>query len=203
MLIKIDNNINELTVQGGTNATALIVKFDTLKTEVTSALNDASGTTIDMLSAKVSSLSSKLVELEIEKNNLLIKDNTFTFKEKFKMVTVYLGIMFGIMIAMNKFWPGHRTDMGILYTLLYGLWGAILYPVVLLYGIYDTPSWLALFPLFDIKDYPKLQFLSYMFGFKRPVPKVFIGPNLPPTSPLFFKTFIAIVTGCCYVSYML
>lgn len=203
MQVKIDNNIDELSVQGGAGATALIAKFQTLKTEVTSALNDASGTTIDMLSAKVSSLSTKLMELELEKNNLLIKDNTFTFKEKFKMATVYLGIMFGIMIAMNKFWPGHRPDMGILHTLLYGLWGAILYPVVLLYGIYDTPPWLALFPLVNIHIYPMAQYVSYIFGFKRPIHKVHFGSNLPPTSPLFFKTFIAIVTGCCYVSYIL
>jgi len=75
-----------------------------------------------------------------------------------RMTMFVLGPLFAFIIITNFFYK-----KGFTYKLFYGFWGALWYPLTLLFGVYDPPFWLAtIIPLQESKEPVSfLQFWMY------------------------------------------
>jgi len=144
----IASGIASLQPSTDSRAGALITKYNVLNTDITKTIHDLSGMSSDLLNAKQNQYNSQLVELNIEKKNILESSSEITAKSVFKTVTYSVGIFFAIIIITHTF-----IDKHIFFKIFYCVWGALLYPIVLLYGIYSPPAWRAiLIPLVDVSD---------------------------------------------------
>ena len=144
----IEKDITALKSSTNANAPALIVKFNALNTDITTTLNDKSGISPEVLTAKQNSYNAQLIELNIEKKNILESSTTLGAVYVFKIITYSAGMLFAIIIISNTFY-----DKNIFYKIFYCIWGALLYPFVILYGVYSPPHWRAIFiPLIDMED---------------------------------------------------
>lgn len=102
----------------------------------------------ELLRAKQNQFNAQLVELNIEKKNILENSTQLDAIFVFKTITYSAGIFFAIIIISHTF-----IDKNIFYKIFYCVWGALLYPLVLLYGVYNSPNWRAiLIPLVDVTN---------------------------------------------------
>jgi hypothetical protein len=76
-----------------------------------------------------------------------------------RMMMFVVGPLFAFIIITNTF---YKKDFS--YKLFYGLWAAIWYPLILLFGVYDPPNWVAtIIPLEESKT-PVSFFQFWMYN---------------------------------------
>jgi hypothetical protein len=135
----IESGIASLQSSTDSRAGTLLVKYNTLNSEVAKTIQDLSGISPDLLNAKQNQYNSKIIELNIEKKNILENSTEITAKSVFKIITYSAGMVFAMIIISHTF-----IDKNIFLQIFYCVWGALLYPIVLLYGIYSPPAWKAI-----------------------------------------------------------
>jgi hypothetical protein len=101
-------------------------------------------------------------------------------------------MVFGVIILTNS---APLEDM-ILFKLLYAVWGAILYPIVLLYGLYNPPTWHALLiPI--VPSNTKAWYMQYLQYFAlvvyTPPNQIVAGANNSSTSSTILQVFTGLV----------
>lgn len=144
----IKNATSELKLSTNPKAPELITKYDTLSNSVTTTINDISGMSSELLTAKQNQFNSQLIELNIEKTQILQGTATLYGKQAFKIITYSASIIFAVIIISHVF-----IDKSIVFKIFYCVWGALLYPLVILYGVYNAPNWKAvLIPLMPITE---------------------------------------------------
>ena len=122
--------------------------------------------------------------------------NTFAeFKKHFKLITLILGMFIGGVVGSHWFISSDMTlplTKNRLYTIFYGIYGALLFPIAVIWGIYKPPMWRApLFPLLVRGEEPPwvnifpISILSEMF--------VYNAPSSDDTNA--DKTFLRVMCG--------
>ena len=152
--------IDELkTYSSDKDASALSVMYNTLLISINQSIKDVSGASVNIIAAQQSSYNSQLDDLNSEKNEIITRINGVTPGYIIRQVSYAFGMLFAIIIITNKM-IGEKWQ----FQILYALWGAILYPLVLLYGLYDPPVWRALLiPIFELPS--KSNYVRYMIPF--------------------------------------
>ena len=144
----INNDIQKLQLSTDSRVPALLEKYNELNSDITTTLENISTISSDLLRAKQNQFNAQLVELNIEKKNILENSTQLDAIFVFKTITYSAGIFFAIIIISHTF-----IDKNILYKIFYCVWGALLYPLVLLYGVYNSPNWRAiLIPLVNVTN---------------------------------------------------
>lgn len=195
----INADITSLEKSTNTGVPELIAKYSALSANVTKTINDISGASPDILRAKQNQFNSELIELNIEKKNILDGSSDFSAKYIFKIITYSAGMILAIIIITNTF-----IDKRIYYKILYSIWGALLYPLVLLYGVYDPPNWKAIIiPLFEKNENSStniiLSAIQSPFSYTLPSPDD-INKN---TSKYALQAFSAICLASFGIAYTL
>jgi hypothetical protein len=160
----VNNDMKSLQSSTDTKASELLTKYTTLYNNINTTIRDISGTSSEILSAKQNQYNSELIELNLEKKNILQSSLEINTIFVFKTLTYTAGMVFAIIIISHVF-----ISESIYYKIFYCIWGAMLYPIVLLYGVYDAPSWKALLiPLVDTSNMsPSSKMYAYLiFPFK-------------------------------------
>ena len=141
------------------DATALSIKYNTLLISINQSIKDINGASVNVIAAQQSSYNSQLDDLNTQKNEIITRINGVTTGYVIRQVSYGLGMLFAVIIITNKM-VGEKWQ----FLMLYALWGAILYPLVLLYGLYDPPAWRALLiPIFELPS--KSNYVRYMIPF--------------------------------------
>jgi hypothetical protein len=120
------------------DARKLITKYTTLSSLIDATKIDISGADANIIVAKQSSLNAETDELDQEKAVFLNKKGITTVGF-LQIVSYYLGMLFAVIIITNK-----MLSENWLYKMYYAIWGAVFYPLVLVWGIIDPPRWKAL-----------------------------------------------------------
>lgn len=114
----------------------------------------------------------------------ILSDTWSEIKENIIGITTVLGMMFGCIVATHwSITSDMKIDKNMFYFLFYAVFGALLFPIPLLYGIISPPMWRApLIPLFK-KDATSSAFISYpginLFTYMAPTPEDLpIGRNV-------------------------
>ena len=148
-----NNSIDELSKVNTPESTTLQSEYESIITRIQVAINMdnatqlPSGTTVSDL---VLEARTQLVTLD-RRRDVIISGYVATSKNFFSAImtefkyyataVIYiLGPLFGFIIMTNLFF-----DEKVLYKLFYGFWGALWYPLTILFGIFDPPVWRALF----------------------------------------------------------
>jgi hypothetical protein len=119
------------------------------------------------IAAAVNPVRDKLEALDSRRNSII---NSYVVHGNFflnvwseinyylKMMMLVLGPLFAFIIITNTV---YAKDVS--YKIFYGLWGAIWYPLTLLFGIYNPPSWVATIIPLEKSDLPVsfFQFWAY------------------------------------------
>ena len=169
----INANITELSRYPATDATNIdLVKQYTNLNITIKAVNDALAQyTIQSFSLKLTELNTQMAAIDANKQKYtdtfkveskdvtlmgILKETWAEIKTNVVAVTTGLGMLFGCIIGSHWFFSSTtELSKGILYTLFYGLYGALLFPFTILYGIIFPPTWRApLIPLFDKEGAP-------------------------------------------------
>lgn len=148
--------------------TTLIADYTTLQTKVRTDLSGIASFTITSFPTEVNSINTQLAALDVRKVaylkpitiprevtfNSIMLDTWGEIKENIMLLTTVVGMMFGCIVASH--WL-ITADMPldknvILYHLFYAFFGALLFPIPILYGVVNPPMWrAALIPLFERK----------------------------------------------------
>lgn len=169
----INSSITALQSSTSDKAPALIEKYQAVLANVNTTIADLSGVELD--SNKTSAIAQAQAGYTAQLANLnIVKNDILTYGENAYSIILSKYIIYGICQFFAIIIISHKIlDKGILFKLLYALWGIILYPFVLAYGIYDTPPWQAiLFPAFEIKNgtwmnTPFYKFIFWPFAYTR------------------------------------
>jgi hypothetical protein len=142
------------------DAVALSIRYNTLLTTINKSIKDIDSASVNVIAAQQSSYNSQLDDLNTEKNEIITRINGVTSGYIIRQVSYALGMLFAVIIITNKM-VGEKWQ----FLMLYALWGAILYPFVLLYGLYDPPAWRALLiPIFELPS--KEWYVRFMIPFQ-------------------------------------
>jgi hypothetical protein len=159
-------------------------RYQTLLTSVNHTITDLTGMNGDVAAALQSSYSSQMSELDLEKDITLTRINGVTYGHNLRLASYIIGMILAIIIITNtmvsELW---------LYKLYYALWGAIFYPIVLLYGLYDPPVWRAiLIPFYEISIHSP-SYIKYLPFF------TYNPPGAPDLKKSNNKTTLRVFTG--------
>lgn len=124
----------------------------------------------------------------------ILSDTWSEIKTNIVGITTVLGMMFGCIVATHwSITSDIKINKNTFYFLFYAIFGALLFPLPVIYGIINPPMWRApLIPLFK-KDANSSAFISYpginLFTYIAPTPQDLpIGRNV-------LRTMCVIVSG--------
>jgi hypothetical protein len=184
----IKSSISELiqTTLTDSTITALIADYTALQSRIATDLSGISNFTVSSFPIEINAINTQLSALDTRKVeylkpitspkkvtfNSLISDTWFEIKGNIVLLTTVVGMMFGCIVASH--WL-ITVDMPIdknvlLYHIFYAIFGALLFPIPILYGLVNPPMWrAALIPLFKIKggdpewmSYPGINLFTYV-----------------------------------------
>jgi hypothetical protein len=160
--------------QSDNDARGLSRAYNTLLTSVNTTITDLSGASPNTIVAQQSGLNSQMADLDQQKEIFFRKIKGVTIGDWLRFSSYIVGMVFGVIILTNS--APLEDDWK--YKLLYAIWGAILYPLVLLHGVYDPPPWRALLiPIFPSNTKAwYMMYLNYFALF------VYTPPNQAVTS---------------------
>jgi hypothetical protein len=184
----ITSSISELsqTNRNDSTITAIITDYRSLQTRVRTDISGISNFTNTSFPTEINTINTQVAALDARKIaylepitapksvtfNSLMADTWTEIKKNIMILTTVVGMMFGCIVASH--WL-ITADMPIdknvlLYHLYYAIFGALLFPIPVLYGLVNPPMWrAALIPLFEIKggdpawmSYPGINFFTYI-----------------------------------------
>lgn len=176
-----------------TKAVYTLTQYYRLLTEINTTITDLSGMSTDIIAARQSNYNSRIYNLDLEKDKILLRIKGISFASIFQQVSYFIGMIFGMIIITNT-----MINEDWKYKLFYALWGAIFYPIVLLYGVYNPPQWHSLFiPLFEIST-TSPSYIKYLTIFSyNPPGKAVIGLI---DKKLTLRIFTAGVIALCIIA---
>lgn len=170
----INASITSLQTSKSDKAPALIEKYKAVLANVNTTIADLSGADLNnsettmRINQAETSYTAQVANLNVVKNEILSHgDNTYAILI-IKFLIYAAAQIFAIIIISHVFL--HET---IYKKILYAFWGCLLYPFVLMYGIYNPPAWQAiLFPIIDIEkgswmNTPFYKFIFHPFAYSR------------------------------------
>ena len=187
---RVQASIDELKeYQSDTKANYTSMRYITLLSEIHKTIVDLDAMTSDVIAAQQNSYNTRIYDLDLEKDKILLRIKGVTFRE----MSYNIGMTFAIIIITNT-----MINEDWKYKLYYALWGAIFYPIVLLYGIYSPPQWHALLiPLFEISS-TSPSYIRYLHSFTyNPPGKAVIGLI---DKKLTLRIFTGLVIILCIIS---
>ena len=154
------------------NATSIKGSYSTLLTNINKSIIDISGDSVNTIAAVQSTYNSEVVKLDQKRDSLLMRIKGYTTNDVLRQVSYGVGMIFAVILLTNQM-VGEKWYIQIFYM----IWGAILYPLVLLYCLYDPPAWRALLiPLFELPS--KEWYIRYIMGFTyQPPSEALISEN--------------------------
>jgi hypothetical protein len=167
------------------NATTLINDYNTLGGEIDTAIKFISTYTPTTFPEFVKGINTRIDGLNTRKINLMkpfvskkevsvktiFSDTVDQIKNHIIFVTTFLGMMFGCIVATHWFRISDvNTDKNSFYFLFYAIFGALIFPIPVLYGVVNPPMWRApLIPLFIKNEtspgwvnFPGISLFSYI-----------------------------------------
>jgi len=161
---KIMNSIEDLSIINTSDSTALQTKYAILETSIEGAVSSSNTTDVSILVSNVNNYEKQVRDLDETRDMIMGKYSTnvgfitavgrqFLY---YATMTIYIiGPLFGFIIMSNAFF-----DESITLKLFYGFWGAIWYPLSLLFSVFNPPVWRSLiFPL--IRDDEPFLFFEF------------------------------------------
>jgi len=149
LLSSVQNSINDLLPITSTESTDLQANYNTQITKIQAAISGANTTDSTALGIQLQDLRSQIQIYDSRRDTIIgnyvgeSKDFFSAVKTEFKyyctMMIYILGPLFGFIIATNTFYAEKVS-----IKLFYGFWGALWYPLTLLFGVIDPPKWRAL-----------------------------------------------------------
>ncbi len=182
---EVDSSIGKVTDMGPIVDTSLLSDYTALQTELKNVLDTWSTLDLSTLNTKQSELNVRKASLDKRRDLLLPKTDTLTAGDAATITAkrtaervldffFWAAAIFGGIINSHIFLT--RTTNSVLMRLYYWVFGFALFPVVLLYALYDPPAWRAvLFPWFDRGNVPPvlnssiLKPLTTLVMFRQPV----------------------------------
>jgi hypothetical protein len=173
MRVGIDNSINEIN-KFEVPDTVLIKDYNTLKADVEAVIKSIDTYTENTINKQFTDLGIRQRELDTRRLARmahpqkkpfsltgLFSDTFMEIKKNFKVITLFFGMFMGAVVASHIFITpvtnlaeASVSKMSV-YTLFYGMYGAVLFPFTILYGLYSPPMWRApLFPLIEEGNEP-------------------------------------------------
>jgi len=157
------------------------------------ALNDINNQLADLDTRRVKYLEPLTAKKTVSVNSIL-SDTWSEIKTNIVAITTILGMMFGCIVATHwSITSDIQIDKNNLYFIFYAIFGALLFPLPIIYGVINPPMWRApLIPLFK-KDATSSAWISYpginLFTYIAPTPEDLpIGRNV-------LRTMCVIVSG--------
>ena len=191
---RVQASIDELKeYQSDTKANYTSTRYVTLLNEIRKTIVDFPAMTSDTIAAQQNSYNTRIYNLDLEKDKILLRIKGVTFGYAFREISYFIGMTFAVIIITNT-----MINEDWKYKLYYALWGAIFYPIVLLYGVYSPPQWHALLiPLFEISS-TSPSYIKYLHSFTyNPPGKAVIGSI---DKKLTLRIFTGLVIILCIIS---
>jgi len=188
----IKSSISELVQTKLTDSviTTLIADYTKLQTRVMTDLSGIASFTITSFPAEINTINTTLAALDLRKVaylkpitapkevtfNSILLDTWNEIQENIMFLTTVVGMMFGCIVASH--WiiiADLPLDKNVLlYHLFYAFFGALLFPIPILYGLVNPPMWrAALIPLFE-RSGNDPSWMSFpginLFTYARPTP---------------------------------
>lgn len=145
----IQNSINELANITSSESKGLQANYTTLLKRVQTTITASSSLDPTTLSSQLNNIQSQLTIYDTQRNSILGSyvggsKNFFSavlseFKYFCKLSVYVLGPLFAFIIMTNTFYSEK-----VIYMIFYGLWGALWYPLTILFAIVNPPKWRAL-----------------------------------------------------------
>jgi hypothetical protein len=191
---RIQGSIDELNeFQSDAKASYISSRYVTLLSEVNKTITDLNDMPSDIVAAQQNTYNTRVYDLDLEKDRTLLRIKGVTADYIIREISYFLGMIFAIIIITNT-----MINEDWKYKLYYALWGAIFYPIVLLYGVYNPPQWYALLiPFFEISS-TSPWYIRYMYLFSyNPPGKAVIGLI---DKKLTLRIFTVLVIIICIIS---
>jgi hypothetical protein len=191
---RVQISIDELkNYQSDTQAVYTSGQYLALLTDINKTITDLSGMSTDIIAARQSNYNSRIYYLDIEKNKILLRRKLPSVGSVLREFSYDIGMIFGIIIITNT-----MVNEDWKYKLYYALWGAIFYPIVLLYGVYNPPQWHAqLIPLFQLTS-TSPWYIGNLYSFVyNPPGKAVVGLI---DKRLTLRIFTAVVIALCIIA---
>jgi hypothetical protein len=146
----------------------LLTRYIILQTEMNQTLLNSSTLSPEILSTRQREYETSMSQLDFEKASIqrsISPDSAAAYY--YKQFTYYLGMLFAIIIITNKMITFDNFSLYKFINLsFYAVWGAVFYPFVLLWGVYDPPRWSAsLIPFFKDTEYTLFTPLIFPYRF--------------------------------------
>jgi hypothetical protein len=192
---RVQASIDELKdYQSDTKAANISARYTTLLGEINKSIAEFKDLSTDIIAAQQSSYNTRAYNLELEKDKTLLRIKGISFGSVFQQIVYGIGMIFGMIIItnimINEDWK---------YKLFYALWGAVFYPIVLLYGVFNPPQWHSLFiPFFEISTAAP-SYIKYLTIFSYNPPGKAVAGGLIDKK-LTLRIFTGIVIALCIVS---
>jgi len=188
--------------------TTLITDYTTLNNKITTDISGIANYTATTFPITLNDINNQLAILDTRRVTYLapltsvktvsvgsiVSDTWSEIKTNIVGITTVLGMMFGCIVATHwSITSDMKIDKNMFYFLFYAVFGALLFPFPVLYGVINPPMWRApLIPLFK-KDATSSAFISYpginLFTYIAPTPEDLpIGRNV-------LRTMCIIVSG--------
>jgi len=200
LISDIDKSLSDISVvtitadASGQSITTLKNSYTNLKETISTQLKAWSTTDLTTLSASLATSKSQKDGLDTTRHTYIMNgklDLTFSgiahataqaTLEKFALASVFSAFIFGGIVVSNTY-----IEESFLIRVFYFIYGAALFPISLIYGIFYTPTWhSALFPLFE-----KTKANIPLFSYKKPT-------ALDPSGGNKFPLMI-----CCIINLLL
>ena len=214
----IKSSLSELNHVQPTNKdiTTLISDYTSLNKSIQTDLSGISQFTISTFPTRVNELNNKVSTLDTRKVRCLeavtgpkvvtiytiLADIWTDMKNNIIGITTIIGMIFGCIVA-SHWYVSSNMDIGMnmFYSLFYSFFGALLFPIPILYGLIYPPMWRApLIPLFKKDDsspawinYPGINLFTYI------APR----PDDLPMGKTILRIMCGIVTGLIGSSFYL
>jgi len=183
----LDNNVDILIKDYNTVGTTIDTATQTLSTYTPTTfpnfIKDIN-TSIDALDKRKTNLMKPFISKKEVSVNSIFSDTVNEIKDHIIFVTTVLGMMFGCIVATHWFRTSDvKTDKNTFYFLFYAIFGALIFPVPVLYGVVNPPMWRApLIPIFEKSEtspawvnFPGISLFSYI----RPTPNdLYVGKEV-------------------------
>ena len=200
---KVLNNQRDALILAGTpGATGAILPTPTIKTAAPPALAAVTAATTVATTEAATEAATEAPDNDgvIKK---IIKSTYKEFKQHFRVITLILGMYFGGVVGSHWAITDGITveEVSTMYTVFYGIYGALLFPFAICWGIYSPPMWRAPFMPIYIRGkepgwttmFPISSFLEF---FKYNPPSL----DDTVTDKTFLQVMCVIIAGFCATS---
>jgi len=144
----ISNSIKGLSEIDTTESSELQAKYVELQGSIQAAISTANSTDSNTLISNLKDYRKQLLEYDDSRNKII--GNNFGSTDfltavgksflYYATMTIYIvGPLFAFIIMTNSFF-----DENLVFKLFYGIWGALFYPLTLVYSVFNPPVWRSL-----------------------------------------------------------